>query len=57
MLIWSWSVFGSAATATFTDKKGTQHVLKMKGSIFDTRAEIIDEARNGMLLLPHLLVT
>ncbi|KAF2449745.1 hypothetical protein P171DRAFT_451867 [Karstenula rhodostoma CBS 690.94] len=43
----SFKIFGSSATATFTDKKGIQHVLKMKGSIFDTHAEIIDEARNG----------
>lgn len=43
----SFKLFGSSATATFTDKQGSQHVLKMKGSIFDTSAEIIDEARGG----------
>lgn len=38
-------VFGSSATGTILGPE--PHALKMKGSIFDTSAEIIDESRGG----------
>jgi uncharacterized protein YxjI len=45
-----YAVFGSSATATFTSASGKAEKLKMKGSFFDTRAEIIDEERGGQVV-------
>lgn len=39
------TVFGSKATGTILGPQ--PHVLEMKGSIFDTRAEIIDKTVPG----------
>ncbi|OAG06467.1 DUF567-domain-containing protein [Paraphaeosphaeria sporulosa] len=46
----SFKLFGSSATATFTSTNGRQERLKMKGSFFDTSAEIIDEERGGQVV-------
>lgn len=46
-------VLGSKATATFKNASGIDHELKMKGSIFDTSAEIIDSTRSGMISFGH----
>ncbi|KAK3197563.1 hypothetical protein GRF29_216g603133, partial [Pseudopithomyces chartarum] len=45
----SFKLFGSSATATFPFGAPNAHTLKMKGSIFDTSAEIIDETRGGSI--------
>lgn len=47
------TVLGSSATATFpvNAPEGQQHTLKMKGSIFDTSAEIVDEKTGKFRIL------
>ncbi|KAL5416537.1 hypothetical protein PMIN03_002083 [Paraphaeosphaeria minitans] len=46
----SFKVLGSSATATFTSASGKTERLKMKGSFFDTSAEIIDVERGGRVV-------
>jgi hypothetical protein len=47
-------VIGSKATATFTSQNGKAESLQMKGSFFDTSADITDKAQNSKTHLSHL---
>lgn len=43
-------MFGSRSTATFTNRIGKQETLKIKGSFFDTSAEIVEGNRGGRVV-------
>lgn len=52
ILLTTWVVLGSKATATFTSQSGKQEVLTMRGNWLDTSADIIDEAQGSTFISP-----